>query len=248
MSTIHSVGSKVIGYITKPKCAEKVLDWFDKDLDKALAYSTIGSIVAKDGIGCAMYVYQSLNNKDIPAKRRSFVASMDLTNGALMIAAQILMFFGMRKVSRKLFNKFFGSKIFAPQNLGSAAEQLRMNQRAIGLTPIRKPPIFEVIYKHRDKLSKGFGDILDLVAATIIGKRIVVPFIATPLAGKMENWMNKKFNIDEEKLKDEEKISPAESTPNVETSKPAMQGANVNIISSEDGNTNLLDRVRKVNV
>ena len=73
-----------------------------KTVDDVIAYTTIGSVVAKDAVGCAMYVYQSLHNEKIPENRRGFVAALDLTNGGLMIASQLLLFFGMRKINDKL--------------------------------------------------------------------------------------------------------------------------------------------------
>ena len=75
---------------------------------------TVGSIVAKDGIGCVKYVSQSLNNDKIPEKQRNFVAALDLTNGILMILAQIGMFALMRKYSGPIFDKIF-KKSFNPK-------------------------------------------------------------------------------------------------------------------------------------
>ena len=76
----------------------------------------VTSIIAKDGLGCYLYVTQSLNNKDIPDDKRSFVASLDLTNGVLMIALQLLMFFTVsHKVCQtKMFDKFFGKMFDRP--------------------------------------------------------------------------------------------------------------------------------------
>ena len=76
----------------------------------------VASIVAKDGLGCYLYVTQSMNNKDIPDDKRKFVASLDLTNGVLMIALQLLMFFTVsHKVCQtKMFDKFFGKMFDRP--------------------------------------------------------------------------------------------------------------------------------------
>ena len=62
------IGDKVangIAAATNLKAAKKLMGKFDGDLEKALAYAVVGSIIAKDGIGCAMYVTQSMNNKKI---------------------------------------------------------------------------------------------------------------------------------------------------------------------------------------
>ena len=65
----------------------------------------VASIIAKDGLGCYLYVTQSLNNKNIPDDKRKFVASLDLTNGLLMILFQIAVFKMSKPVLTKLFNK-----------------------------------------------------------------------------------------------------------------------------------------------
>ena len=104
MGAIQSIGTKIgttIAKATNLKPAVKLGKKFEIDAEKALATATVTSIILKDGIGCAMYVGQSINNDKIPEKKRKFVAALDLTNGILMIGAQIAMFFAMRKYSEK---------------------------------------------------------------------------------------------------------------------------------------------------
>ena len=47
-----------------------------------------------------------------------------------------------------------------------------------------------------EKVQKGaldvFKFVLDTAAATIIGKRVIVPLIATPFASKVEKWLDKR--------------------------------------------------------
>ena len=154
---------------------------FQKDPEKALAYLTVASIIAKDGYGCYMYVKQSLNNKEIPEKRRNFVAATDLTNGALMILAQIAMFAAMRKYSEPLFNKLF-KKSFNPKLECEIAERIRMNQKQVGKSISRKIEIGKEHKEVRKDALEAFKYVLEIGAATIIGKRVIVPFISTPLA------------------------------------------------------------------
>ena len=80
------------------------------DGTKVLAAIGVGSIVAKDGLGCYMYVNQSLKNKDIPDDKRKFVAALDLANGGLMILFQIAMFASItnKKFQKRVFDQFFG--------------------------------------------------------------------------------------------------------------------------------------------
>ena len=131
-SGIMSATSKALGKFSKSKPMRWVANEFQKNPEKALAYTTVASIIAKDGVGCYKYVTQSMNNKDIPKERRTFVASLDLTNGLLMILAQIGMFALMRKYSEPAFNKIFG-KTFNEQNAKNIMTRVRMKQKSLGL-------------------------------------------------------------------------------------------------------------------
>ncbi|MBD5403315.1 hypothetical protein HDR58_11045 [bacterium] len=239
--SITSVTSKVIGAATQTQPAQKLCNWFRKDPEKALAYSTIASVAVKDGVGCAMYVYQSLNNKKIPDDKRKFVASLDLTNGVLMIASQIGMFFAMRKLNKTLFQKWF-NKSFDESGkiIKTIAEQIRADQKAAGVSPTKN----FLIGKEYKKLKKDTFDVFkfvtELAAATIIGKRVIVPFIATPLASVVEKKMNEMDNKDGE--------APAQETKKEDSSNPSMTGKNLDITESLDtqkGETNLLSKYKK---
>lgn len=192
---ICNVASKAIGAVTKSKPMRRLGDAFVKNPEKALAITTVGSIVVKDGIGCYKYVTQSLNNKKIPEERRGFVAALDLTNGVLMIAAQIAMFALMRKYSGPIFEKVF-KKSFNPNATRDLVSKIRMEQFKAGENSMRKIEIMKEHYKVKENALGLFKFIADIAAATIVGKRIIVPFIATPLAkvvqGKMEAHQQKK--------------------------------------------------------
>lgn len=239
---ISSVGSSIIGPLTKTKPVRGLCNYFNKDFKKALALTTMGSIVAKDGIGCAMYVYQSMNNKEIPEKRRNFVAALDLTNGLLMIAAQIGMFFAMKKFNETLFPKMF-SKTFdkAAKVLKPITEQARVNMKKAGF----KLPKKFVFAQNYNAIKKGCFDtftfITELAAATIVGKRIIVPFIATPLAQKVEKKMNAKHPLEETKNDEPKDKSNPSMTGNVSTVKQpsAVQS------TTSSANTNLLAKYKK---
>lgn len=188
--SISSVGSNVIGRITKFKPLQKCCNYFDKNPAQALAYGTIFSVIAKDGVGCYMYVNQSLHNKKIPEEKRKFVAAYDLTNGILMMATQVLCFFGMRKLNKTLFPKIFSKSFDKAGNvLKTISTKIRKEQKDAGLTSSRKLQI----KREYEKLKQGCFDIFsfftELAAATIFAKRIVVPMISTPLANKVKNKM-----------------------------------------------------------
>ena len=228
--------SSVIGGVTKFKPMTKLGNNFIKNPEKALAAATVTSIVIKDGIGCAMYVTQSLHNKKIPDEKRKFVAALDLTNGVLMIAAQIAMFLAMRKYSGKIFDKIF-QKSFNPVNKSNAISRFRMKANLLGETVYKKL----VGGKKYDEFKKTATDVfkfcLDIAAATIIGKRVIVPLIATPLAGKVKNLMNKEDAKGDDK--DKKVTSTLAMKGNEEKPQPASEH------KLDTGSTNLLDKYRQ---
>lgn len=184
----------------------------------------VASIVAKDGLGCYLYVTQSLNNEEIPDDKRRFVASLDLTNGLLMIALQILMFKTVsNKVTQtKMFDKIFG-KIFDRPLKKFYRASTKSKSEYSDITDIKYTKEFTSI---RNKVRDAFGGLVSLAAATIVGKRMLVPFIATPLAGSVEKYMQKR---NEQKAG----LVPA-ATQGDETSKtPSMQGK-LDVVSTPD--------------
>ncbi len=150
---------------------------------------SIASIVLKDGVGCYMYVNQSLNNDKIPEDKRKFVAALDLANGGLMILAQILMHMTISNkiVQTKMFNKLF-SKHF-DRNALKMIQAVLKNTEKYNKVPARE--VAETFTKFKGSVCDAFGSLTSLIAATTIGKRVIVPFIATPLAGKVEERMNR---------------------------------------------------------
>lgn len=203
INPISNFFSKTLGAISKSKPVKKMTKAFQENPEGALAITTVGSIVVKDGIGCYKYVTQSINNKDIPEDKRTFVASMDLTNGLLMIGTQIGMFFLMRKFSEPMFNKFF-KKSFNPKIKRDILTRLRMESKKAGEIPPRKLEAEKAYSEVRSNALSLFKFIVDVGIATIIGKRIITPFIATPLAGIVESKLFKKDkehkNADGDKL------------------------------------------------
>ena len=193
-SVASSIGSRLVGGVSKLKAVDKFCSkgiTADKFM-RALAVSTIASIAIKDGVGCGMYVYQSMNNDKIPEKRRKFVAALDLTNGILMIASQIAAFYAMGKLNDKLFHKWF-NKVFDKKGTAfkAFAEQIRADQKAEGLKPLKKYILKRGYEGMKADIFGTFKFVTELVASTIGAKRILVPFIATPLASKVEKAMNK---------------------------------------------------------
>ena len=97
--------------------------WFAKSLEKGLkepakyaATMMVTSIVTKDLVGCAIYTYQSYNNKKIPEEKRGFVAALDFINGIINVGGQILSFmFVERLIIPKLEGKFYTGVVKDPK-------------------------------------------------------------------------------------------------------------------------------------
>lgn len=186
ISKVVKCSTNAMGSVTRSKPMVWLGDQFQKRPETALAYTTGASIIIKDGVGCVKYVSQSLNNKEIPDERRNFVAAMDLSNGVLMILAQIGMFFAMRKYSGPIFDKLF-KKSFNPKTLENLAAKLRKEDHSI-----RKLVFNKEAEKVRKDALELFKFVADIAAATIIGKRVIVPFIATPVANVIKGKMDQK--------------------------------------------------------
>jgi len=166
-------------------------------VSKIIGYTTIGSVVAKDAVGCGMYVYQSLHNDKIPEKRRKFVSALDLTNGLLMIVSQVIFFFATEKISGKFSDMLFKSFRKGSKAICSYAETIRADQKILkSLKKLEnvesKDNIAEEFDKMKTTAQSLVKSVTQLAAATILAKRIVVPFIATPLAKKVEAQMDKR--------------------------------------------------------
>ena len=149
----------------------------------------VTSIVLKDGLGCYLYVKQSLNNKDIPEDKRKFVAALDLANGGIMILFQVLMTLTISKkvFQEKMFNKLFGKKF---NRQASKSIQAIMETKDNLKGKVKGNQEFHKAFNdYKDSAIAALGTVTTLLAATTVGKRILTPFIATPLADKTKEWM-----------------------------------------------------------
>ncbi len=189
--SVSSVSSRVIGKITNNKLMKKGCEYFKNNKEKAIAYATLTSLVGKDGVGCYLYVTQSLNNKKIPDDKRQFVAAMDLTNGILMMLSQVAFFFAMRKFSKPLFEKLF-KKSFGSEAFKNLVTKLRNLIKKEGKTPPRKPELKREHNELKDVCFAAFENVVNIVAATILAKRVFVPFVSTPLAQYITNKRDEK--------------------------------------------------------
>ena len=194
MLNVSSIGKTVNRWCEKPlkalanaKPMNKVNNNYIQDKTKFITGLGVASIVLKDGVGCYMYVTQSLHNKDIPEDKRKFVAALDLANGGLMILMQLLMFFTIsnKKVQKYLFDNICG-KYF--NRAASKGYQAILKNTDL-LKDMKGSDFHRVLGGIKKDAKDAFANITALFAATIIGKRVIVPFIATPLADKAKKWI-----------------------------------------------------------
>ncbi len=197
---------------------------FMKPLGKAYRDNTnlvtgiaVGSLVIKDGIGGVMYVTQSLNNEKIPADKREFVAALDFTNTLVMISSQIGMALLISSpwAQKKIFNKVFG-KYFN----NAARETFTTAVRSRSKEHIRGKVLHDEIGKVESDVKSVLKTFTTVVASTVIGKRVLAPFIATPLADYAPPLLHKIYG--KGKIKDDD-CDQVELTQNANTNdKPAM--------------------------
>ena len=234
----------VLGY--KKNWAQKAVKWLSNtklmknkvfpnyEIDNAKFMSMIGvtSIVLKDGLGCYLYVKQSLNNKKIPEDKRKFVAALDLANGGLMVGMPLLTFFTIsnRKVQDKIFNKLFG------KNFTRAADKAMKAalQKSDKLKNITGQEFHYAREADKKGLKNAFSYLTSLAASTLLAKRVIVPFIATPLADKTEAWMNR----------NKKPAQIHKDTKNTYNTKPASIEDNVseNVKAEKSKSTNLIEQ------
>jgi len=231
LEAINKLGAGIYNGFVNSKPMKKLVDGkvTRKTVDDVTAALTIGSIVLKDGIGCVMYVEQSKHNKKIPEERRNFVWKLDAVNGGLMIAFQLLFFLGVRKFNTKLLEKVIPS--LKNKNISSFVEQARVDQAAAGKAVETKAELTSKFADFKYGMTSVFRSVTELVASTILAKRVVVPFIATYLTDKLENNHQKKLDA---------KSGQLSMTGTTEEPQKEETGANLDVTSSAE-TTNLLD-------
>lgn len=180
---------KPLNYLASLKPAQNIYKGFQNNDLSLIGKVAITSILLKDGLGCYLYVKQSLNNEKIPSDKRKFVAALDLTNGGLMMATQLLTykFMESKKVQNWIFNRSFGKSFERSMRKCFVAAMGKVEK----YKDLSAKEMTEIFNKHKDKTKGCLKMITSIVGAVIIAKRIIVPFIATPLADKAKIWMSR---------------------------------------------------------
>ena len=185
--------NKVTNILMEKNFAHTMMPENPTDVAKALA---LASTTTKDAVNCYYYTTQSYNNKEIPEDKRKFVAGIDLANGILNVITQLTLGLVVNKQSDKLFEKIFKGGIVAkPENIAKYKQKVNALLQKSTLTKHISSTEAEIkdANKKTNKIAKGgFGVIAVLIVTQIIAKRMIVPFLSTPLAGFFKNYLDKR--------------------------------------------------------
>ena len=185
--------NKVTNILMEKNFAHTMMPENPTDVAKALA---LASTTTKDAVNCYYYTTQSYNNKEIPEDKRKFVAGIDLANGILNVITQLTLGLVVNKQSDKLFEKIFKGGIVAkPENIAKYKQKVNALLQKSTLTKHISSTEAEIkdAIKKTNKIAKGgFGVIAVLIVTQIIAKRMIVPFLSTPLAGFFKNYLDKR--------------------------------------------------------
>lgn len=161
------------------------------------AQMALTSALTKDALGCYYYVTQSLKNEKIPKENRTFVASLDLMNGILNILLQFTAGSWIDKAAPKFFDNLMEKKMGAnnTRKIAKNLEKIIKNKEitAVKIENFLKNNMLGKGGKTAKWLKIGFSAVSMLAVTQIVIKRMIVPFLSTPLAGWAEkNIFNKK--------------------------------------------------------
>lgn len=149
--------NRVISNLSYTKFASRHVDKVVND-DIYAARLLVTSNVIKDAIVYGFRFDKSKDNEEIPADKRKFVAALDLSCGIVTSITQLLIGFA---ISNRKF-------------------QANICKRLFGHLEKSSPELFSLS-------KKGFTAAVSLIGAGVIGERVIVPLLATPLASWVED-------------------------------------------------------------
>jgi hypothetical protein len=147
----------------------------------------------------------------------------------------------MRKYSGPIFKKLF-KKSFNSESEINSITRVRMNEALKDPTKVPKKSKVEKDYKEVENDALGlFKFVVDIAAATIICKRVIVPLIATPLAKKVEKKLDNSKATGSVNENSEAVKQPENEKQNVKLEEP--KETDLNFENNPD--TNLLSKYKK---
>lgn len=164
--------TKPAKYLTKPNVAG------------AAATIALISTTSKDLVATYYYVTQSLKNEKIPEEKRKFVAALDLSNGILNLIFGITFGKLIEKGAGTYFKNSIEPEYFSKEAVGKMYEKIGKN--------VDYETFKGRFLRNSGYAKTGLAVIATLVGSQILSKRILVPFLATPMASYFKNKMEKK--------------------------------------------------------
>ncbi len=157
---------------------------FNPKVAGAAATIALISTQSKDALATYYYVTQSLKNEKIPEEKRKFVAGLDLANGILNQIFALTAGIGIAHAAPRFFDSKIAPKYFSTDAMKAMFEKI--NPKDMSLEKFAQK--FSNV---KDMSKAGLAVIATLVGTQIICKRILVPFLATPMASFFKNKMKK---------------------------------------------------------
>lgn len=127
------------------------------------------SLIAKDAVGCYLYVSQARKNKQFTPQQRSDVANYDLANGVINIALQLL---AVRPIEN-LMTKMVENKML--KNLFH-----NLDER---LADSDSSKVIKLI-KENKKTTSGLVALFSVIICQYFIKRVVSPYFSVPAGEK----------------------------------------------------------------
>ena len=176
MVKLHSIADSLLNsrfgqYMTNPNAS-----------DTAVKIATVSNIT-KDGVNCAYYVMQSLNNQKIPEENRAFVAGMDFANGGLNVIGQAVIGTWIGKWAGEFFDKRLAPKYFSEDVYKATYKQIQ--------SKLRYEEFVNMMDKYKNFSKTGLKVITALIGMQIVSKRIITPLLATPMASIIKEPLQK---------------------------------------------------------
>lgn len=160
---ISSVISKPLQYAAQNKPIQRAIEKITSNkVGRVAAVAVLGANIIKDIAETGIDCYASLNNKKIDEKQRKFLAAYDLSEGFVTWVTQIVLGLTILRenVQKNMFEGLFRS------------------------FKSKSPKMIEKYEKGR----AGFAIASSLLFSVVVGKRLIVPLIATPLATKVSKF------------------------------------------------------------
>src|SRR5574344_1851459 len=165
------------------------------------------SALTKDTVNCYYYTTQSWHNKKIPEEKRGFVGSLDLMNGILNVTTQLAIGLWLEKKAPIWSKKLVGKALSTNKTVEIAhkiSERIKVNSK-LNISPeliaeyVREKAVLGKNGTISKWLGVGFSAFVTLFGTQIVCKRMITPFLATPLAGWFSKRRESKMNLAKEK-------------------------------------------------